>query len=908
MFRRRRQKDNTQAPAGESPILGGSPLADRLREIGLQSVTPEDALEPALRAVVEATGAGAGALCLFDPRYGVLRLTSEVGLSDEGCRRLRNVHRGDPASWDMPLHGVLNKRAYLIESASKNRYVPQLVEQSSSVRTVICVPVYAGPQPLGTVVLLAMGARSFTENDIRGLEPPLREFGKLIEAVRRRVAPVLEPFPNLLGVPQDYSGVVPDYAGIVEERDHLRAEMASRFAEHASLASELSARNDEAQQLRATIERLSEERAQLQARIEQGRGTSERVEDLTEALTAAERERARLAAALEASVLERSEAIRREGAVDSGRAEAQRIARDATTELEAARKAAAAAAASAAATIAERTAEVAELQARIARLEAGAERERGLARERQLEQDRVLGEARAALSREQQMRADLEATVERLESGRVDDVHEALAQARAADESRVSVVADLDQARAALAEQRSVAGRLEAENARVRADLTRLEAADSTHRAEEQRLETALIEEQSRARVAETRLAELERHATSLRETGDRTIADSRERAAELAAVSAHLESIAAERDRLREARAAVESERDALMSELAASAAKVTRVEESLAREVTERKRLAEALGVAQSALAALESSRGERLAPSVLQPAEPAAPRPQPERPAAEAARPRDTMRVLTVAPTAPRSRTREEGEARRIAVIDVDSVWESAAIEGYEVVVVSPEEDTAGVLAELEPARVVVNIAAQGALEAVAALRGAGSTAKVWGCIGVAGSDRAIPIGTVEVAARPLDCDAILDILKGYTSRGTRVVTAGADVDTLMSLRQAMARLGMSVSMAWDAKQATDLLTVVRPEVVVLDLDLPRQAGYGIIVRLAAADPVPCAVIVPGKDDAADAFAATLAQPGMADLAVPRDRLLADAIGRQEAAAAAGRLQKIRAVGRK
>jgi len=219
-----------------------------------------------------------------------------------------------------------------------------------------------------------------------------------------------------------------------------------------------------------------------------------------------------------------------------------------------------------------------------------------------------------------------------------------------------------------------------------------------------------------------------------------------------------------------------------------------------------------------------------------------------------------------------------------------------------------VVSPEEDTAGAIAELDPARVVVNLAAPGAMEAVAALRGAGSEAKVWGCIGVAGADRAVPIGVVEVAARPLDCDAILEILKGHTSRGTRVVTAGADVDTLMSLRQAMARLGMSVSMAWDAKQATDLLTVVRPEVVVIDLDLPRQAGYGIMARLSMASPVPCAVVVPGKDDATDAFAATLAQAGMADLAVPRDRLLADAIGRQEAIAAHGRLQKIRAVGRK
>jgi hypothetical protein len=32
--------------------------------------------------------------------------------------------------------------------------------------------------------------------------------------------------------------------------------------------------------------------------------------------------------------------------------------------------------------------------------------------------------------------------------------------------------------------------------------------------------------------------------------------------------------------------------------------------------------------------------------------------------------------------------------------------------------------------------------------------------------------------------------------------------------------MSLRQALSRGGMSVSMAWDGKQAADLLGVVRP----------------------------------------------------------------------------------------
>jgi hypothetical protein len=603
MFRRRRQKDGSSAPSG-ADAAPTSPLIERLREIGQAAVAPEDALEPALRAIVEAIGAGAGALCLFDPRYGVLRLAAESGLSDEGCKRLRNVRRGDPTSWDMPLHGVLNKRAYLIESAARNRYVPHLVENHAAVRTVICVPVYSGPAPLATVVLLATGSRSFTENDIRTLERPLRELGKLVEAVRRRVAPVLEAYPSLLGVPQDYSG-------IVEERDHLRAEMASRFAEHASLVSELQARTQENDRLRLTIERLTEDRAQLQASLEQGRGSTERVEELGDALSAAERERARLAAALEAAALERSEAARRESALDSARAEAQRIARETAAELEAAKKALGAAKMDAAAEIDERTAEKEALQAYVAELEAAAERERALARDRQREQERLASELRAANAREQQMRVELESSVQRAEAGRNDDVREALAQVRAAEESRAALIAEAEAARAAIAEQRAAYDKLEAETARMRGELVRWEAAGATHHTDEQRLETALGDAQARARAAEARLAELELHASTLRESGNRNVADSRERAAELAAISAHLESVAAERDRLRESRAAVESERDGLMSELAASAAKLNRVEETLVREAGERERLAEALAVAQAALEALESSR---------------------------------------------------------------------------------------------------------------------------------------------------------------------------------------------------------------------------------------------------------------------------------------------------------
>ena len=122
-------------------------LRERLGEIAAAAVAPEDALEPALRAILEASRAQAGALCLFDQRHGILRLVAEVGFSEEGCRRLRNVRRTDPTAWDMPLNGLMNRRAYLIESASRNRYVPRLVEHAAAVRTIACLPLHAGPTP-----------------------------------------------------------------------------------------------------------------------------------------------------------------------------------------------------------------------------------------------------------------------------------------------------------------------------------------------------------------------------------------------------------------------------------------------------------------------------------------------------------------------------------------------------------------------------------------------------------------------------------------------------------------------------------------------------------------------------------------------------------------------------------------
>src|SRR5688572_25372827 len=110
---------------------------------------PEELVETQLRAILAATQTSAGAVCLFDQHQELLRLAVEVGLSDEGCRRLRSVRRGAATTWDMPLHSLLNRRVYLIESAAKNRYVPPLVDDVANVRAVACVPLYDGSTPVG---------------------------------------------------------------------------------------------------------------------------------------------------------------------------------------------------------------------------------------------------------------------------------------------------------------------------------------------------------------------------------------------------------------------------------------------------------------------------------------------------------------------------------------------------------------------------------------------------------------------------------------------------------------------------------------------------------------------------------------------------------------------------------------
>jgi hypothetical protein len=69
-------------------------------------------------------------------------------------------------------------------------------------------------------------------------------------------------------------------------------------------------------------------------------------------------------------------------------------------------------------------------------------------------------------------------------------------------------------------------------------------------------------------------------------------------------------------------------------------------------------------------------------------------------------------------------------------------------------------------------------------------------------------------------------------------------------------------------MSVSMAWNVKQAVDLLPMVRPHAVVLDLGLAPAETSSVVGPIAASTPLPITVLVAGSKDAAPVFATALA----------------------------------------
>jgi CheY-like chemotaxis protein len=202
-----------------------------------------------------------------------------------------------------------------------------------------------------------------------------------------------------------------------------------------------------------------------------------------------------------------------------------------------------------------------------------------------------------------------------------------------------------------------------------------------------------------------------------------------------------------------------------------------------------------------------------------------------------------------------------------ARSMVFIDVDPSWERLALGAERIQVVAPDAGLTERLASLAPTGVVANLACQGVLDGLRTARTLGWRIPVRGCIANPAADSALPLGVVEATGRPSDTETVLAALAPYSTPGVRVLTVGTEVDGLIGLRYALTRHGMSVAMGWDARQAIDLLEVVRPHIVLLDATLPVRERFEVLARLGASDPTPTVVFLGADDDPAAGFAKQL-----------------------------------------
>jgi len=221
--------------------------------------------------------------------------------------------------------------------------------------------------------------------------------------------------------------------------------------------------------------------------------------------------------------------------------------------------------------------------------------------------------------------------------------------------------------------------------------------------------------------------------------------------------------------------------------------------------------------------------------------------------------------------------------------LAVLDVDPSWETSAGADLRVVVMRPAADVPASMGAVAPISGLVNLAAPGAFDALSALRESGCTTPFWGCLACPGVDGILPLGRVEPVRRGFDPEQAIARLG--CAPGKKVLTASPDAERFIALRHQLVHRGMAVSMAWDVKQATELLAMLAPDVAIVDLALPPRGGHRLVATLAGMNPVPLTMIVPADGDAAPGFAAALAEQTRGGAGVTRARLVGELLRRTE-----------------
>jgi chromosome segregation ATPase len=148
-----------------------------------------------------------------------------------------------------------------------------------------------------------------------------------------------------------------------------------------------------------------------------------------------------------------------------------------------------------------------------------------------------------------------------------------------------------------------------------------------------------------------------------------------------------------------------------------------------------------------------------------------------------------------------------------------------------------------------------------------------------------------------GVADFFAPPIDPDGCVTRLLERRGAVQRLLAVSEDVEMTGALREVLSRVKCSTSVAFDVRQAIDLLPMIKPDVVLVDFSLPRGEGLRLVSRMRA-DPktrdLPLAILLPAAAIVPEfrqhAVRATRESP-------MSPAQLAEALGRRLGVAAAG-----------
>ena len=323
----------TQGTLGRTPGNKnlGAENVEKLRET-LASGLDEEKAGQALDLVLNRVRLDHGALLAYDDDRQSLALLAERGLADEARKAITLIRRGEPGTWDMPLHALLQRRVYMIEKPRENPFVPTLLESRAQelLTNLVFLPLYSAGSARGLLLLIGTAGRVIHELDIVSLRDPSKLLGAALAkmehpedatpapsgstsarptssppAVQERAqletriaelealvrSPQREPAPPAASPENDRK-----LTELAHERDLLEAERSAREIEVANLRSEydlLKQRNtQDGERSRKLAAELIEAREQLATVAERDRQSGQQRESM-------DRSRAEVEASLE---------------------------------------------------------------------------------------------------------------------------------------------------------------------------------------------------------------------------------------------------------------------------------------------------------------------------------------------------------------------------------------------------------------------------------------------------------------------------------------------------------------------------------------------------------------------------------------------------------------------------------